>query len=106
MASVGSVSGLASGIQWADMVDQIMELEAARKLDPLTQQISAQRTRQTAWTSYQSVVSRLADAAKPLRDGGAFGTFRVNAGTGIGGRALVNATANASAVEVKLLLIE
>lgn len=97
MASVGSFSGLASGIQWRDMIDQIMEIEAARRVDPLTSQIAAQRSRATAWTAYQGTLTRLADAAKALRDGSAFGAFKVAAGTGIGGRALVAATASASA---------
>ena len=72
MASVGSFSGLASGIQWRDMIDQIMEIEAARRVDPLTSQIAAQRSRATAWTAYQGTLTRLADAAKALRDGSAF----------------------------------
>ena len=32
MSSIGTVSGLASGIQWRDMVDQIMEMEKSRRL--------------------------------------------------------------------------
>ncbi len=97
MASVGSFSGLASGIQWRDMIDQIMDIEAARRVDPLTSQIAAQRARATAWTAYQGTVTKLADAAKALRDGTAFGNYKVSAGTGAGGRALVSATASAAA---------
>jgi len=97
MASVGSFSGLASGIQWRDMIDQIMEIESARRVAPLTSQIAAQRARATAWTAYQGTVTKLADAAKALRDGTAFGSFKVSAGTGIGGRALLTATASSTA---------
>lgn len=97
MASVASFSGLASGIQWQDMIDQIMQLEQARRLDPITDRITAQQRSAQAWTSYQSVVSKLGDAAKALRDGTAFGTFKTTAGTGAGGRALVTATASVDA---------
>jgi hypothetical protein len=33
---IGSFSGLASGIQWRDMITQIMEMESQRRLDPIT----------------------------------------------------------------------
>jgi flagellar hook-associated protein 2 len=97
MASVASFSGLASGIQWQDMIDQIMQLEQAQRLDPITARLREQQARATAWTAYQGVVSKLGNAAKALRDGTAFGTFRVTAGAGAGGRALLSATASADA---------
>ncbi|HEU4628458.1 MAG TPA: flagellar filament capping protein FliD [Gemmatimonadaceae bacterium] len=97
MASVASFSGLASGIQWQDMIDQIMQLEQARRLDPLTDRITEQQRRAQAWTAYQGVVTKLGDAAKALRDGSAFGTFKVTAGTGTDGRALLTASASADA---------
>ena len=33
---IGTFSGIASGIQWRDMVDQIMQIESQRRLTPLT----------------------------------------------------------------------
>lgn len=97
MASVASFSGLASGIQWQDMIDQIMQVETARRVTPLTSQIAAQQKRADAWTAYRSVIGRFADASRALRDGTAFGTYRASAGTGAGGRALVSVAASASA---------
>jgi flagellar hook-associated protein 2 len=97
MASIASFSGLASGIQWQDMIDQVMELEAARRVAPLTAQITTQQQRSAAWANYQVVLGKLSDAAKALRDGTAFGTNKVSTTTGAGGRALVGATATSSA---------
>lgn len=97
MASIASFSGLASGIQWQDLIDQIMAAESARRVTPLNSQIALQKKRADAWRSYQGVVTKFADAAKALRDGAAFGSYKVAAGTGAGGRALLSATASASA---------
>ena len=42
--AVGSVSGLASGIQWADMIDQIMTAESTRQLTPVSDKVTAAQT--------------------------------------------------------------
>lgn len=97
MASIASISGLASGIQWQDMIDQIMQMEAARRVDPLNDQIALQQKRTDVWKGYQTTIGRLADAARALRDGTAFGGFKVSAGTGAGGRALLTASASSAA---------
>ena len=97
MASIASFSGLASGIQWQDMIDQIMQMESARRVDPLNAQIALQQKRTDVWNSYRTVLGRLSDAARTLRDGSAFGSYKVTAGTGAGGRSLVTASASTSA---------
>lgn len=97
MANVGSFSGIASGIQWRDMVDQIMRLEQARRLDPLSRQVTLSQRRLDAWSAFGNVTSKLAAAAKGLKDGSAFGAFTVSGGTAAGGRALVTATASPTA---------
>jgi len=95
---IGSFSGLASGIQWRDMVDQIMALEASRKLTPVTDRQTTEQKRLDAWGSFSSLVAKFRDATKGLRDGSAFGTFKVNASaSAASGRALVAATASVSA---------
>jgi flagellar hook-associated protein 2 len=95
---IGSFSGLASGIQWRDMVDQIMALEASRKLTPVTDRQTTEQKRLDAWGSFSSLVAKFRDATKGLRDGSAFGTFKVNASASASsGRALVAATASVSA---------
>ena len=68
---VGSFSGLASGIQWRDMVDQIMQLEESRRLSPVQTQLSGLESRQKAWSTYSGLVTRLNQSALKLRDGAA-----------------------------------
>jgi len=98
MDPIGSFSGIASGIQWRDMVDQIMLAEAARRLAPVTSQATAQQKRVDAWNSYNTLVSRLNDAAKRLRDGAAFSAYGVTVGSSSStGRGLLTATASAGA---------
>ena len=46
--SVSSISGLASGIQWSDLIDQIIKLESSQQLDPLNTQITAKHQQQSA----------------------------------------------------------
>lgn len=94
---IGTFSGLASGIQWRDMVEQIMNLEAARKLSPIQRQISAQEARQKAWTSFSGLVSKLNDASKRLRDATAFNAFKSTAGKSPSGKELFTATASSTA---------
>lgn len=95
---IGSFSGLASGIQWRDMVEQIMSIEQARRVTPLVAQQNAQNTRKDAWTSYQSLVAKLTTASKALQDGSAFEKLKVSAGTTAAGKSLLTATAGAAAV--------
>jgi flagellar hook-associated protein 2 len=95
---IGSFSGLASGIQWRDMVDQIMAIESSRKLTPVTDRQTAEQKRFDAWSSFSGLVSKFRDATKVLRDGSAFGTFKVNASASpTSGRALISATGSATA---------
>jgi flagellar hook-associated protein 2 len=77
MASIGSFSGLASGVQWRDMIDQIMQLEASRRITPLTTRADALTERRDAWSTFNGLLSKFSDAAKVLRDGSAFGAFEV-----------------------------
>ncbi|HEX6037812.1 flagellar filament capping protein FliD [Longimicrobium sp.] len=97
MASVGTISGLASGIQWRDMIDQIMAAEEARRLTPIQTQVTAQQKRADAWNSFSSVVSRLRSTALRVQDGSAFGALRTTVTAGNGTRAGFTASAGASA---------
>jgi flagellar hook-associated protein 2 len=93
---ITSVSGLASGVQWRDLVDQIMAAEKARTLDPITARITLQDKQRTAWTTFQGLVSKLGDASKALQTGAAFGTVKATAGSSpTTNRALFAATATA-----------
>jgi flagellar hook-associated protein 2 len=96
--SISNISGLASGVQWRDLVDQIMAVETSRRLTPVIDKKDVAQKRYDAWGSFQSLVAKFRDATKALRDGSAFGTYKVNAGTSAStGRALVSATAAAGA---------
>jgi flagellar hook-associated protein 2 len=95
---IGSFSGLASGVQWRDMVDQIMAIETSRKLTPVTDKKDTAQKRFDAWGSFSSLVATFRDSVKALRDGSAFSSFKVNASASpASGRALVSATASATA---------
>ena len=93
-----SVSGLASGVQWHDLIEQVITAERVRRVQPLSGQIDASRKRIEAWNEFRALVSRLEVAARQLRDGEAYRSFVANGGTSPqSGRSLVTATASAAA---------
>ena len=98
MASVGTISGLASGIQWRDMIDQIIAIDRSRQVTPIAERLTAQQTAKDGWTSLQAVFARLQTASAALRDGTAFGGMSAAVTTSGGtGRAVVSASAGAGA---------
>jgi flagellar capping protein FliD len=98
MSSISSFSGLASGIQWRDLVDEIIRTEQVRRVSPLTQQATQDQRRIDAWKSFQTLVGRLETASRRLRDGSTFGALSASGGTSPSGRALVGASVTESAV--------
>jgi flagellar hook-associated protein 2 len=93
-----SVQGLVSGIKWQDIVDQLAALDSTRDLDPITNAITANQAKESAWNDYRTLAQNLGDAAKGFKDGTALGTLAVNGGTSpTTGRALFAATAGAAA---------
>lgn len=95
---IGTFSGLASGVQWRDLVDQLMSIETQRKLDPVTARRSLVQKRIEAWSQYQALAVTFRDAAKVLRDPSIFGALKVAGGTSpASGRTLVTATAASTA---------
>lgn len=93
-----NVNGLASGIQWQDLIDQTIAAESARSVGQVKTRITTQQGRKTAWQSFQTLVNTFRDAAKALRDGGAFGSFTTSVGaSATSGRTLLAATASAAA---------
>lgn len=92
---ISSFSGLASGVQWRDLVDQLVSLDKQRKLDPVTARTTLAQNQATAWTTYQSLAVKFRDASNALRDSSAFGAFTVTGGTSVAtGRTLVSASAS------------
>jgi flagellar hook-associated protein 2 len=95
---IGSFSGLSSGIQWRDLVDQIMTIESQRRLDPLTTSKTLEQKRYDTWGSWQSLVTKFRDATKAVRDATAFAQFKTTGGTSDStGRTLLTASASTSA---------
>ncbi len=94
---VASFSGLSSGIQWNDVVDQLVKVEQDRTVTPLTTAITNSGLAKTAWTTYQGLVQKMNDSARALRAGG-IGGYVASADVSPGsGRAIVSATASSSA---------
>ena len=97
-APISSISGLASGIQWQDMVTQIIAAESARQLAPITQRATAAQARMDAWKGYQTVLGAVRGAANSLADGSTFNTFVATAGaSSVTSRTLLSASAGATA---------
>lgn len=78
--SLSSVSGLASGIQWRDMIEQIISLESSRRMTPVTSRITAQQKRREAWETFEGLMDTLAASAGKLKDGSAFSAHTVISG--------------------------
>jgi flagellar hook-associated protein 2 len=93
MASpLSSVQGLASSIQWQDLITAVMNQEKSRLLDPVTSAITAAKSGVDAWTQFQTLVKTVNTSALALRDG-VVGGVTATGGTTAGGRALFSATA-------------
>jgi flagellar hook-associated protein 2 len=96
--ATSSVQGLASGIQWQDLIDQLIQVDTTNQITPITNRITADGTKKNAWTSFGTAVSTLQTTLKGLTDGSAFNALLVNgAASGSTGRTLVTATATSAA---------
>lgn len=71
-------SGLASGVQWNDLVDSISAADEARLVTPITQQLEKRTAQREAWVTFQGMVDTLNDSARALRVSG-FGGFLATA---------------------------
>lgn len=96
---LGSVQGLSSGIQWQDLIDQIIQADTARELAPVQNQATAETKAQTAWTTYGTTMGALQTAVQPLATGTVFGASTASASASpTTGAALVSATASSTAL--------
>lgn len=95
--TVANINGLSSGIQWNDIVDQLVTLEQTRTVSPLTDQITARGNQKTAWTQFQTLVEKMNDSARALRSGG-IGGFSASASVSpTTGRSIVGVSASSLA---------
>jgi flagellar hook-associated protein 2 len=99
-SSTGSVNigGLASGVQWRDLVDQLVAADTARSVTPIQTQITAAEKRKTAWNDLAALVTKLQDAGNALKLGSTFTNFLATASpSSQTNRTLLTTSANASA---------
>lgn len=94
---IASFSGLASGVQWRDIVDQLLEVERSRTVAPIERQIEARSKEKEAWTTFSGLLEKLNDAARALRAGGIGGFLATAPASPTTSRTLFNATATSSA---------
>ena len=98
-APVSSFSGLASGVQWRDVIDSTLALDRRRRVTPLTSQQTLIGRQRTAWNDLSTLLGTFERQMRELRDGAAFGITQATGGASpVSGRSLVSATATALAV--------
>jgi flagellar hook-associated protein 2 len=96
--AVGTFSGLSSGIQWRDMVTQIIAIESKRLVDPLTTRQTKLSSSAAAWSEFRTVAATFRDAAKAVRDATVFNTFNASVSKSSStSRELVSLTTSTSA---------
>jgi flagellar hook-associated protein 2 len=76
--SLSSITGVASGIDWKTLVDQIVKSER-RPADRLQAKIDGNLARKEALAGFQATLRKLQSATDGLRFGGAFNQFTVGA---------------------------
>jgi len=74
MEPIASISGLASGIDFQEIVDQIIEVESER-LEPLRIRVSEGQEKQAAWEEVRGLLETLQDATDALVDGSGLDAF-------------------------------
>lgn len=97
-APVGTFSGLASGVQWRDVIDSTLAIDRRRRVTPLTTQQTLIGRQKTAWNDLSTLLGTFERQMRELRDGAAFGISQASVGTStVSGRSLLSATATAQA---------
>lgn len=93
-----SIQGLASGIQWQNLIDSLIAADTATQLTPVQTKQTAESAASAAWTSYGTLASALNSAVLNLSNGAAFTNMSVAGGTSpTTGAAIVTANATSSA---------
>ncbi len=97
LTPASAISGLISGIQYRDLVDQIILAETA-PATRLRAQATQLSTKLAAVTTYRGLLEKLRDASKVLRDGSVFDKLSASTAIAAGSRVLASATASSLAV--------
>jgi len=91
MAGLTSVSGLASGVQWLDLIDQIIEAKSRPK-KLVEAQIERLQARSSAWSTLGDRIRTLQEAAERLADVQRMWSYRAEVAGGAAGAAPVAVT--------------
>ncbi len=95
---INTVQGIASGIQWQDMIDQIIQVESA-PITTLNNKITALQARESAWNTFESDIQAFSDAASGLADGSSLDSLATSiSGLASGAVAPFSVSAGSSAV--------
>lgn len=94
---IASFSGIASGIQWRDMIDQIMAIEASRRFDPTAARQAALRKHSEAWKAFQGLAAKVRDQARAVQAQDAFALFRSNITKPTSGRDVISVSTSKTA---------
>ncbi len=98
MDPIQSFSGISTGIQWRDLVDQLASIDTRRRVAPLQDGVSSRQKQIDAWNQFQTLVARFQTTTQSLADGTAFSAFAATAANSpTSGRALLTATADSTA---------
>jgi flagellar hook-associated protein 2 len=74
MAGLTNISGLASGVDWSSMINQIMTLEH-RRVDLVTEKKTETESKLKEWQSFNAKLTALQSAAGTLKDPEGFKVF-------------------------------
>jgi len=97
MDPISSFSGLASGFNFRELVDAVIQVES-RPVVRAREAISAANARGSALQTYRGLLVTLRDALTALRDGSAFDALSTAvSGEASGGRPILRASASATA---------
>jgi flagellar hook-associated protein 2 len=100
MDPIATFSGLASGVQWRDLIDQILQVER-RPAALVEQQITGIQAKSAAWLTFQTKLGAFQNAVVGLADGTAFEKFSTTIyGSGFSGSAASGASPGSYSVEV------
>ncbi len=103
MDPVASFSGLASGVQWQDLIDQIIQVES-RPQQILQQRITATQTRSAAWLDFRTKLGTFQKAAAALAEDTALDVFSTAvSGSGFTASASSEASPGSYAIDVRRL---
>lgn len=96
---ITTISGIASGLQWKDLVDQIISIESKRTLAPLQKKATEAQSRQQAWDALIGKLNAVRDAVAPLKSGSPFRANSVlTSQSPSGGRSLLTAAGTGTIV--------